>query len=143
MKRLAAASCDSFEPFWRGNGTGIVGDPQVSGEKRGSKFGDLSGQIDDQTPKASQLGKIVLTSGVDSLPSDVRAMVIRKVATFVAFTGDDDPYGEHDCGNFEVAGQKFFFKIDYYDPNLEFGSEDPGDPQKTTRVLTIMLAEEY
>jgi hypothetical protein len=54
-----------------------------------------------------------------------------------------DPYGEHDFGNFEVAGQKFFFKIDYYDPNLEFGSEDPGDPQKTTRVLTIMLAEEY
>jgi hypothetical protein len=89
------------------------------------------------------LGKFVLTSGVDSLPSDVRARVVRKVATFVAFTGDNDPYGEHDFGNFEVAGQKFFFKIDYYDPHLEFGSEDPGDPQKTTHVLTIMLAEEY
>ena len=90
-----------------------------------------------------KLGKIVLTSGVDSLPSDVRAMVIRKVATFVAFTGDNDPYGEHDFGNFEVAGQKFFFKIDYYDPNLEIGSEDPADPTKTTRVLTIMFASDY
>jgi uncharacterized protein DUF3768 len=27
----------------------------------------------------------------------------------------------------------------YYDIKCEFGSEDPGDPQKTTRVLTLML----
>lgn len=91
----------------------------------------------------ARLGKIVLTRGVDSLPSGVRAMVIRQVATFVAFTSDNDPYGEHDFGNFEIAGQKFFFKIEYYGLDLDGGSEDPADPQKTTRVLTIMLAEEY
>ena len=31
----------------------------------------------------------------------------------------------------------------YYDPSLEAGSADPADPAKTTRVLTLMLAEEY
>jgi Protein of unknown function (DUF3768) len=81
-----------------------------------------------------------LTSGVDSLPSDVRAMVIRKVATFVAFTGDDDPYGEHDFCNFEVAGQKFFFKIDLYE---EADVKSANGEPVVTRVLTIMLAEEY
>ena len=89
------------------------------------------------------LGKVMLTSGVNSLPSDVRAMAIRKTATFDAFTPENDPHGEHDFGNFEIAGQCFFFKIDYFDPNLEFGSGDPADPEKTTRVLTLMLAEEY
>lgn len=91
----------------------------------------------------AKLGRVMLTAGVDSLPSDVRAMAIRKTATFDAFTSDNDPHGEHDFGNFELAGRRFFFKIDYYDLTLEFGSEDPADPAKTTRVLTLMLAEEY
>jgi Protein of unknown function (DUF3768) len=90
-----------------------------------------------------RLGRIMVTAGVDSLPSDVRAMAIHKTTTFDAFSPENDPHGEHDFGNFELAGRRFFFKFDYYDPTLEFGSEDPADPEKTTRVLTIMLAEEY
>jgi hypothetical protein len=87
-------------------------------------------------------GRVMLTTGVDALPSDVKAIVIRRVATFTEFTADNDPHGEHDFGNFTLAGQKFFWKIDHYDANMEFGSDDPADTS-TTRVLTIMLASEY
>ena len=89
------------------------------------------------------LGRMMLTAGVNALPSDVRAVAIRKVATFDAFNADNDPHNEHDFGSFELAGDKFFWKIDYYDRNLEFGSDDPADPARTTRVLTLMLAMEY
>ena len=88
-------------------------------------------------------GRVMLTAGVDALPSDVKAMVIRRVATFADFTAANDPHGEHDFGSFEVAGHKIFWKIDYFDTTLEFGSEDPADPTKTTRVMTIMFASEY
>ena len=91
----------------------------------------------------SNLGKPVLTSGVAALPDDVRAAAIRKTAIFDAFDADNDPHREHDFGGFELTGHRFFFKIDYYDPTMEFGSSDPADPSKTTRVLTLMLAEEY
>ena len=89
------------------------------------------------------LGRMMLTAGVDALPSDVRAMAIRNVATFDAFDAGNDPHGEHDFGAFELAGDKFFWKLDYYDRKLQFGSDDPADPTKTTRVLTLMLAAEY
>jgi hypothetical protein len=90
-----------------------------------------------------KLGKMMLTAGVAGLSDDVRATAIQMAATFNAFTPDNDPLGEHDFGSFDIADQKFFFKLDYYDRNLEFGSDDPADPAKTMRVLTLMLAEEY
>ena len=100
-------------------------------------------ELNDRFRTTMTGGRVMLTAGVDALPSDVKAMVIRKVATFTEFTPENDPYGEHDFGNFELAGQKFFWKIDYYDVAMEFGSEDATDPAKTTRVLTIMLTSEY
>ena len=46
-------------------------------------------------------------------------------------------------GSFELCNRRFFWKIDCYDERGEYGSEDPADPQKTTRILTIMLASKY
>jgi hypothetical protein len=99
--------------------------------------------LNDTFRKTLKGGPVVLTAGVDALASDVKAKAMRNVATFSDFTSDNDPHREHDFGSFELAGQTFFWKIDYYDSTLAFGSDDPSDPAQTTRVLTLMLAEEY
>ncbi|MGF1612601.1 MAG: DUF3768 domain-containing protein [Gammaproteobacteria bacterium] len=88
-------------------------------------------------------GRVVMTQGIRALPEADQSAIREKVETFDDFGEDNDPYGEHDFGSFEHASHKVFWKIDYYDPSLTFGSEDPADPAKTCRVLTIMLAEEY
>jgi hypothetical protein len=88
-------------------------------------------------------GRVMTTAGVAAMTEELRAEVFGRVRAFEAFTRENDPRGEHDFGSFEVGGQKLFWKIDYYDAAMEFGSEDPADPSKTTRVLTVMLASEY
>ena len=49
-------------------------------------------------------GKVVITQGVNELPLDVKATVLLLVQRFDNFTRDNDPYGEHDFGCFEFAG---------------------------------------
>jgi Protein of unknown function (DUF3768) len=88
-------------------------------------------------------GQVVMTAGVGALPIDMKAHLILQVQSFANFNADNDPHGEHDFGNFELAGETYFFKLDYYSPDMDGGSEDPADPAKTTRVLTIMRADEY
>ena len=55
----------------------------------------------------------------------------------------EDAHGERDFGKLTFRGRDIYFKIDYFDLSLEYGSEDPADASQTTRVLTIMLSEEY
>jgi hypothetical protein len=98
--------------------------------------------LNDAFRKTFSGGLIVMTSGVDELPECVKAEVLLQVANFSEFTADNDPCDEHDFGSFVLVGRNFFWKIDYYDNRCEFGSDDPADPEKTTRVLTIMLAGE-
>jgi hypothetical protein len=88
-------------------------------------------------------GKVTMTCGVAELPDMVKAAALCQVAAFTAFKEENDPHGEHDFGSFELVNRRFLWKIDYYDERCEFGSEDPCDPKKTTRVLTLMLAHEY
>ena len=85
--------------------------------------------------------RVVITQGIAAI-DDLDA-IIAAVQSFSDFNERNDPYGEHDFGAFEHAGQTLFWKIDTYDLDLCMASPDPADPTVTARVLTIMLAEEY
>lgn len=89
------------------------------------------------------LGKLMLTHGVANMENGFSDKAIKAVQEFKDFEKGNDPYGEHDFISVEVDGETVFAKIEYYDRTLQYGSPDPEDPEVTTRVLTIMLAEEY
>jgi len=93
--------------------------------------------------QSGRLGRILMTQGVAALPSTDQERILAKVANYRDFGPDKDPYREHDFGAFDHTGRRLFWKIDYYAPDMKHGSEDPADREKTLRVLTIMLAEEY
>ena len=88
-------------------------------------------------------GRVLMTASVNALPVDTPARVLLAGQSFDKFTADNDPHREHDFGSFEIEGETYFFKIDYYALDMAGGSEDPADPEKTVRVLTIMRADEY
>lgn len=107
-------------------------------------------ELNDQFRTTGSGGRIFLTRGVMCLPNYLMLQIIAAVRSFDAFTPDNDPHGEHDFGAVTIEGEKIFWKIDYYQPNMEgeldvdyLHSEDPSDPEHTIRALTIMLAEEY
>jgi hypothetical protein len=88
-------------------------------------------------------GAVMITAGVEATPVDQRRSLLQKIRDFTAFDDGNDPQQEHDFGAVDEGGERFFFKIDYYDLKTEYGSIDPADPAVTTRVLTIMRADEY
>lgn len=89
-------------------------------------------------------GKVYMTAGIAALPPETQICIMAEVRGFSDFTEDNDPYGEHDFGSFDYPGAgRILWKIDYYAPDMRHGSEDPADPEKTVRVLTVMLATEY
>jgi hypothetical protein len=99
--------------------------------------------LNDQLRQTLTGGRIMMTCGVEALGPLVIAQLLDLLRRHDQFDEGNDPYGEHDFGTFDHEGQKFFWKIDYYDLSLSSHSEDASDPQKTVRVLTLMLADEY
>jgi len=100
-------------------------------------------ELNDQLRKTFTGGVVVCSAGVAAIPDAARSSALQAVRAFNRFDDDNDPYGEQDFGEIFSGDQRFFFKIDYYDRAMAGGSADPSDTAVTTRVLTIMLAEEY
>jgi hypothetical protein len=99
--------------------------------------------LNDAFRKSGAGGVVAVTPGIKALGPDALAVIVNDIRCNAEFTADDDPYGEHDMGSLRHGSARLFWKIDYYDTELAYGSPDPSDPTVTTSVLTIMLAEEY
>ena len=88
-------------------------------------------------------GRVMLTCGINAKSQRELAEILNQVRCFNNFTTANDPYNEHDFGSFNYKGEQIYWKINYYDKNYQYCSEDPSNPNITNRVMTIMLAEEY
>lgn len=97
-------------------------------------------ELNDQLRRHGVGGRVVITRGVHALGTEEMCRIVAAVAEFENFTEDNDPWGEHDCAVLTVAGRRIIFKVDLYeDPEVKGADGQPA----TTRVLTIMLAEEW
>lgn len=99
--------------------------------------------LNDELRQRHRGGMVVITDGVEALGVQTALEVILAVAEFGEFTEDNDPHGEHDFGSLDLRGERFFWKIDYYDKELAFASPDASDASVTSRVMTVMRADEY
>lgn len=90
-------------------------------------------------------GQVIAVGSLAYTEDDgLRQKVVTAVREQEFVTGDqDDPYSEHDFGQVVVDGQKFLWKIDYYDRDYKYASEAPENAELTQRVLSIMFASDY
>lgn len=111
------------------------------GKQRAEAIANLN---DDLRRRPTGPGKrLMVTPGVRNLGPVVLVAALRQIAAFDAFTNDNNFHGERDFGKVTVGGTVIWFKIDCYAPDMEHASDDPADPAKTVRVMTLMLPEEY
>jgi hypothetical protein len=99
--------------------------------------------LNDTLRTTGQGGEVVITAGVQALMPQQLAALITAVRHFDRFDTANDPHCEHDMGAVTLPTGRYFWKIDYYDRDLLFGSPDPADPDVTCRMLTIMRSDEY
>ena len=92
--------------------------------------------------------QFLMTEGVQALGAHLIKDIIEAVKAYDAFNPENNPQGERDFGDFEIEGHKLYWKIDYYakprageQPHQRY-SDDPADPDKTDRVLTVLLMGE-
>ena len=100
-------------------------------------------RLNDELRTTGEGGQILVTRRVKALAAFNIEELLQALAAFDRFDPFNDPHSEHDFGDVDLWGAELLWKIDYYAPDLLFGSDDPANPTITHRVLTVLLAEEY
>ena len=99
---------------------------------------EVIAQLNDRLRKTGEGGTFVITRNVTGLAGVNAQELVTELANYDDFNDDNNPHGERDMGRFKLFNANLYFKIDYFDPDLNFGSSDPTDPGVTHRLLTIM-----
>lgn len=99
--------------------------------------------LNDKFRRSFINGEVLLSAGIAAMSSEDKANIVALVQNFDNFTPDNNPYSENDFGSFDYKGEKILWKIDYYDLNNQYHSENPANPDITNRVLTIMTVFEW
>jgi hypothetical protein len=95
----------------------------------------------DRTAKVMMTSNLLAHLSDGTGPSRILAQATLMKALRSCTFSPDSP--ERDFARFEVDGVTVLMKIDYFDPALEYGSENPADASVTRRVLTLMAREDY
>jgi len=99
--------------------------------------------LNDQFRRSFKGGRVVVSPGVEALPKADLIAVLQKVKEFDGFIPAFDPSDERDFGVFEHNGERYLFQINYYTKDMAGRSTDPGDIDKTVRILNIKKALGY
>ena len=100
-------------------------------------------RLNDQLRKTGTGGTVMITQNVKRITGFDAAALAAALANYEDFDPSGDPHGERDFGCLTLRGYDLLWKVDYYDRDLKFGSDDPADPDTTHRVLTVMLATDW
>ena len=95
-------------------------------------------ELNDNFRRTGEGGLPYPSDKVKAAGSAFLAAALRAIASFDAFTEEQDPSGERQGGMVEVEGEKVFFQINYYyDRNMGNKAPNPANPSTTQRTLFI------
>lgn len=99
-------------------------------------------ELNDQA--RASMDNLTLSAGVEALPAGEQWRIREKVRAFRDFTEGEDPYGERQGGSFEHGELRIAWRVAYYGDGMRLPGRynDPSDPAKSARALTIRLASE-
>lgn len=112
---------------------------------RTRRIASLNDQL-RKNPFDRQYGQVLISAGIAAKGETFQQHVLAAISAMTPkdYKKGNDPYKERDFNAFTVAGRLCLYKIDYYQKDDQRRmSEDPADPQKTDRVMTVMFANEY
>ena len=80
--------------------------------------------LNDLFRQTSQGGQILMTHGVSNFNPETIGRIAEAVKNYNDFSEDNDPYGEHDFGSFEIDEHKLFWKIERHPRNSPYANND-------------------